>query len=401
MHCMSDGGRDTDFTNALLAPPTVEGLEKAKAACVLKAPIDINNKKRNKNCQSDREVLFFDDTIDTELHALKKRVRNDTRFISPTNDYRTKAKLLVAEVMKLCGGRATEEIVERTEQMTVEYMNKHHTRLIPIGVFLRNELGVCRHCASLFKYLCDVIHVPCRLVRGEVDMSGHAWNVITPTSAIAAPAASASGAFLVELMSERADALIPASAGSAGSYHRMDSVNVSYGAGVHSIAEPQREELFDNVDTFEMSELKFDGELEEDGAFGVVRSATWNEGGSSNSSSNSSGASNVYVYKKLKEGNRIKPDRLDKDFRYEVEGLAQCTHSGIVRIIAKNVADRSFLLERCDAGNLMVSWQRTQLSSNRRTVQSYSIVAVITLRSRCTGMPRSLIASVLPLLFCL
>ncbi|KAL8188832.1 hypothetical protein R6Q57_029587 [Mikania cordata] len=49
--------------------------------------------------------------------------------------------------------------------------------VVPIGTL---QFGVCRHRALLMKYLCDRVNprVPCELVRGYLDFSPHAWNVI-------------------------------------------------------------------------------------------------------------------------------------------------------------------------------------------------------------------------------
>ncbi|KAL5701118.1 hypothetical protein ACHQM5_026492 [Ranunculus cassubicifolius] len=49
--------------------------------------------------------------------------------------------------------------------------------VVPIGSL---RLGVCRHRAVLMKYLCDrmVPPVPCELVRGYLEFSPHAWNVV-------------------------------------------------------------------------------------------------------------------------------------------------------------------------------------------------------------------------------
>ncbi|KAF8037837.1 hypothetical protein BT93_B0624 [Corymbia citriodora subsp. variegata] len=49
--------------------------------------------------------------------------------------------------------------------------------IVPIGTL---KFGVCRHRAILMKYLCDrmVPPVPCELVRGYLDFSPHAWNII-------------------------------------------------------------------------------------------------------------------------------------------------------------------------------------------------------------------------------
>ncbi|XP_030530395.1 uncharacterized protein LOC115740883 isoform X2 [Rhodamnia argentea] len=49
--------------------------------------------------------------------------------------------------------------------------------IVPIGTL---KFGVCRHRAILLKYLCDrmVPPVPCELVRGYLDFSPHAWNIV-------------------------------------------------------------------------------------------------------------------------------------------------------------------------------------------------------------------------------
>ncbi|CAK7327136.1 unnamed protein product [Dovyalis caffra] len=49
--------------------------------------------------------------------------------------------------------------------------------VIPLGSL---QFGVCRHRALLMKYLCDRMDppVPCELVRGYLDFTPHAWNVI-------------------------------------------------------------------------------------------------------------------------------------------------------------------------------------------------------------------------------
>ncbi|KAL1548638.1 hypothetical protein AAHA92_16845 [Salvia divinorum] len=49
--------------------------------------------------------------------------------------------------------------------------------IVPIGGL---QFGVCRHRALLMKYLCDRMEprIPCELVRGYLDFSPHAWNVV-------------------------------------------------------------------------------------------------------------------------------------------------------------------------------------------------------------------------------
>ncbi|CAK9171189.1 unnamed protein product [Ilex paraguariensis] len=55
---------------------------------------------------------------------------------------------------------------------------RRNSIVVPIGTL---QFGVCRHRALLMKYLCDwmVPRIPCELVRGYLDFSPHAWNVIS------------------------------------------------------------------------------------------------------------------------------------------------------------------------------------------------------------------------------
>ncbi|PHT85844.1 hypothetical protein T459_07950 [Capsicum annuum] len=55
--------------------------------------------------------------------------------------------------------------------------SRQNSIVVPIGSL---QLGVCRHRALLMKYLCDRIEprISCELVRGYLDFSPHAWNVI-------------------------------------------------------------------------------------------------------------------------------------------------------------------------------------------------------------------------------
>jgi hypothetical protein len=51
------------------------------------------------------------------------------------------------------------------------------SNVVPIGAL---PVGICRHRAILFKYLCDRARppIPCELVRGYLDCEPHAWNVV-------------------------------------------------------------------------------------------------------------------------------------------------------------------------------------------------------------------------------
>ncbi|KAL3828755.1 hypothetical protein ACJIZ3_017557 [Penstemon smallii] len=66
------------------------------------------------------------------------------------------------------------EICEKSLRSIKE---KYNSVVVPIGGL---QFGVCRHRALLMKYLCDRMEpqIPCELVRGYLDFSPHAWNVI-------------------------------------------------------------------------------------------------------------------------------------------------------------------------------------------------------------------------------
>ncbi|ONM27595.1 Leucine-rich repeat protein kinase family protein [Zea mays] len=54
---------------------------------------------------------------------------------------------------------------------------RRNSGIVPIGSL---QLGVCRHRADLMKYLCDRADppIPCELVRGHLDYTPHAWNIV-------------------------------------------------------------------------------------------------------------------------------------------------------------------------------------------------------------------------------
>ncbi|KAL8486482.1 hypothetical protein ACS0TY_023240 [Phlomoides rotata] len=66
------------------------------------------------------------------------------------------------------------DVCEKSLQSIKERRN---SIIVPIGSL---QFGVCRHRALLMKYLCDRMEprIPCELVRGYLDFSPHAWNVI-------------------------------------------------------------------------------------------------------------------------------------------------------------------------------------------------------------------------------
>ncbi|CAN7097083.1 unnamed protein product [Brassica rapa subsp. narinosa] len=55
--------------------------------------------------------------------------------------------------------------------------SKRNSVVVPLG---KLQFGICRHRALLMKFLCDRMEppVPCELVRGYLDFTPHAWNVV-------------------------------------------------------------------------------------------------------------------------------------------------------------------------------------------------------------------------------
>ncbi|KAJ4895253.1 Leucine-rich repeat protein kinase family protein [Raphanus sativus] len=55
--------------------------------------------------------------------------------------------------------------------------SKRNSIVVPLG---KLQFGICRHRALLMKFLCDRMEplVPCELVRGYLDFTPHAWNIV-------------------------------------------------------------------------------------------------------------------------------------------------------------------------------------------------------------------------------
>ncbi|KAG4998312.1 hypothetical protein JHK85_029751 [Glycine max] len=185
------------------------------------------------HCLASREVILLDRKIDEELDAVMlaaqalvynlKKLNGLSRYGNQDGvDNLQMASLLALFVSDHFGGSDRSGIVERTrksvsgsnynkpfvctcsagsstsissptepvantiEDITLSKMSeksldsikkRRNSIIIPIGSV---QYGVCRHRALLFKYLCDHMEppVPCELVRGYLDFSPHAWNII-------------------------------------------------------------------------------------------------------------------------------------------------------------------------------------------------------------------------------
>ncbi|KAL6079576.1 copper transport protein ctr1, variant 2 [Balamuthia mandrillaris] len=125
-----------------------------------------------------REIILVDSTRDLRLKETKIQAEF---LLSQFPHLETKIRMLAMFVSNLMGGIQIDEIAKANE---ISLLNKHvldHVRhelrsnVVPLGCITH---GVCRHRSILYKYLCDYLNIPCRLVRGSYEDGGHAWNVV-------------------------------------------------------------------------------------------------------------------------------------------------------------------------------------------------------------------------------
>lgn len=214
-----------------------------------------------------REVIVADKSTDP---ALERYAQRATSSIAPLPDRDAQVLALSLLVSSLMGGHRGEALETECHEQMQHLKAKLQSNVIPLGMI---TVGCCRHRALLFKYLADVIGVPCRLLRGawsdceteaargrtcgvksessELAHSGHAWNAVyfeSQTTDTGACVASGSWR-VVDCMLEPGAALLP-SASSAVHYSRRigaasiarrrlpdasDSARVYGGAGCASI----------------------------------------------------------------------------------------------------------------------------------------------------------------------
>mmetsp|Transcript_33569 Transcript_33569/g.53821 ORF Transcript_33569/g.53821 Transcript_33569/m.53821 type:complete len:832 (-) Transcript_33569:488-2983(-) len=98
-----------------------------------------------------------------------QQVKNELKNIT---DERARVKRLAQLVSMRLGGNELHDLVAASE-VDVARIGK---LVMPLGE-LRE--GVCRHRALLYKYCADRVGLSCRLVRGDYDGGGHAWNEVT------------------------------------------------------------------------------------------------------------------------------------------------------------------------------------------------------------------------------
>ena len=139
--------------------------------------------------------------------------------------------------------------------------------------------GVCRHRSILFKFICDAIFpsniLSARLIRGEYDSGGHAWNVVLLENKFM---------FVCDLMRDSKKILFPVDSADAAAYRRGGSTVGTVG-GLSVMIPPL---LINRVQPHDMKipdygipevtseELGLSrGNILGQGAFGVVRQCLW------------------------------------------------------------------------------------------------------------------------------
>lgn len=122
-----------------------------------------------------REVLLVDSTKDPLLSEIVRRAES---MLQSFADLESQARVLSIFVSNCFGGDSPCPVTCAAEISKLKEAKK--SNVIPIGEI---KIGVCRHRAVLYKYLCDKIGIDCELKRGEycgVDsvIGVHAWNII-------------------------------------------------------------------------------------------------------------------------------------------------------------------------------------------------------------------------------
>ncbi|CAN1310346.1 Mitogen-activated protein kinase kinase kinase YODA [Linum perenne] len=68
-------------------------------------------------------------------------------------------------------------LTDMCERSLSSIKTRRNSVVVPLGNL---KFGVCRHRSLLMKYLCDRMNppIPCELVRGYLDFTPHAWNIV-------------------------------------------------------------------------------------------------------------------------------------------------------------------------------------------------------------------------------
>jgi hypothetical protein len=131
-----------------------------------------------------REFILVDKDSDQKLSTLLKHASD---LIFEISDIHVRIKLLSIFVSDSMGGRrdngdvstsSLEHLIHASSYGIRNLKQLRKSNIIPIGSI---TLGVCRHRAILFKYLCDnvVPRIPCWLIRGYRLKCPHVWNMVS------------------------------------------------------------------------------------------------------------------------------------------------------------------------------------------------------------------------------
>ncbi|MCD7445820.1 hypothetical protein HAX54_000058 [Datura stramonium] len=126
--------------------------------------MSISSYEQNLHLDS-REVILLDRQRDEMLDVIALRAQALICHFKQIDDTTSPSILGDIPFLDLC------------EKALRSIKSRQNSVVVPLGSL---QLGVCRHRALLMKYLCDRIEprISCELVRGYLDFSPHAWNVI-------------------------------------------------------------------------------------------------------------------------------------------------------------------------------------------------------------------------------
>ena len=138
------------------------------------------------------EQAPFDAAEDREVLCKCDSIEGGPLVIAHFTNARTVASGLISErekyksVMKLCsqalGGVGTDAHEAAVDCISLKISQRAGTNVIPLEMFMQEQLGNCRHQATLFKATIDYLRedpahylMRCKLVRGSVGDQPHMW----------------------------------------------------------------------------------------------------------------------------------------------------------------------------------------------------------------------------------
>lgn len=223
-----------------------------------------------------REIIVVDARHDTKLASLVRKCQEGVKKCSSDIEV---CRGIANVVSTHFGGYMDEnnstKLMNDMLRNVVRVKRHMNTNVVPLCSI---SAGVCRHRSILFKYLVDqcchshddTVSLRCRLVRGQHEHWGHAWNVVL---------CSRTDMYVVDLMRRGKDILFPITSPSAAFYRREGG-----GVGGESVfANARRSSTRDDnvspdygLPIVSPHELSLDhGRVLGEGAFGVVKLCNW------------------------------------------------------------------------------------------------------------------------------